>query len=322
VSSSADVRGNDPESYGHSLANLAELIFPILDAAEARSVVEIGAYAGDLTRELLEWAAGAEASVTAIEPVPPPALLDLHREHPELELVAEVSHDALRHLPLASAVIVDGDHNYYTITEELRLIDERASGSEFPLVLFHDVCWPNARRDTYYAPDRIPEEHRQPMVRGANLFPGEPGVVDGGLSTWWAAEREGGPRNGTLTAVEDFVDGREVLRLAVIPAFFGLGVLWREDAPWAGAVADVVAPWDRNPILERLEANRVLRIATEQAEVARLHAQYGRQEHLLRRMLGSSAFAVGERLSRLRKGGRPLFSREQVRQALGEQDAE
>jgi hypothetical protein len=34
-------------------------------------------------------------------------------------------------------------------------------------------------------------------------------------------------------------------------------------------------------------------------------------------MLGSSAFAWAERLSRLRKGGRAAFSRELVRRALG-----
>ena len=44
------------------------------------------------------------------------------------------------------------------------------------------------------------------------------------------------------------------------------------------------------------------------------------QEKLLRAMLDSRAFAVAERLSRLRQGGRPLFSREQIRRALGDQD--
>ena len=37
-------------------------------------------------------------------------------------------------------------------------------------------------------------------------------------------------------------------------------------------------------------------------------------------MLDSRAFAVAERLSRLRQGGRPVFSREQIRRALGDQD--
>jgi Methyltransferase domain len=315
-----DLRGQDPSSYGHSLANLAEIVLPILDAARARSVIEIGSYTGDLTRELLEWAAGSGARITAIEPKPPPALLDLHREHPELELVAEVSHDALRRQPGADAVIIDGDHNYYTLSEELRLIEERAPEAGLPLLMFHDVGWPNARRDSYYAPDRIPEGHRQPVVRGASLFPGERGVVEAGLQQWWTAEHEGGPRNGVLTAVEDFVESREGLRLAIVPLFWGLGILWRTDAPWADAVAEIVEPWDRNPILQRVEANRVLHLARTQVEIARGNARNARQEHLLRTMLASSAFAWGERLSRLRKRGKPMFSRRQVREVLGEDE--
>ena len=317
-----ELRGIDPDSYGHSLANLAELVLPILGTAGARSVIEIGAYTGDLTRELLDWAAEDGVRITAIEPKPPPALEELARDHPELELVAEPSHDALRHLPISDAVIIDSDHNYYTLSGELRLIAERAPDHDLPLLLFHDVGWPNARRDIYYAPERIPEHERQPMVRGASLFPGEPGVVDAGLPTWWVAEREGGPRNGVLTAIEDFVADRDGLRLAIVPLFWGLGILWRADAPWAGAVADVVAAWDRHPILQRVEANRVLHLASTRVEIGRANARVARQEELLTRMLNSSAFAWGERLSRLRKRGTPLFSRREVRDVLGEDGGE
>ena len=38
-----------PEGWATSLANNAEVIVPCLDAIGARSVAEVGAYAGDLT---------------------------------------------------------------------------------------------------------------------------------------------------------------------------------------------------------------------------------------------------------------------------------
>jgi SAM-dependent methyltransferase len=44
------------------------------------------------------------------------------------------------------------------------------------------------------------------------------------------------------------------------------------------------------------------------------------QRKLLRAMLGSRAFAVAELLSRLNQRGQPVFSREQVRRALGDDD--
>src|SRR5215207_6177096 len=122
----ADPYENDPAHWGHSLANLAEILLGCLDARGAKSLVEIGAYAGDLTRVLLAWAAGACAGVVAIDPTPHERLIELSDERPELELIQAPSHEALGRIKLPDAVIVDGDHNYHTVSEELRLIDERA----------------------------------------------------------------------------------------------------------------------------------------------------------------------------------------------------
>jgi hypothetical protein len=299
-----------PEMSGYSLANVAEIVFPCLDAVSPARVVEVGAYQGAFTEELLDWAKGSGATVTAIEPEPPEELLGVMRRHPGLEVLRAPSHDALRRIPRPDAVIIDGDHNYYTLSEELRLIEERSGAGRLPLLLFHDVCWPHARRDTYYEPERIPEAHRQPLARDAAVAPGEPGVVMSGLHYPWAAAREGGPRNGVLTAIEDFIEDRRGLRLAIVPAFFGLGILWPEDAPWAQAVAEIVDPWDRNPILERLEANRVKQMIDR--------VRMDQQQSLLRSFLHSRAFSWAERLSRLRQRGEPIFSREQVKRVLGE----
>jgi hypothetical protein len=278
-----NLRGEDPGQIGHSLANLTEMLIPLLDAVAARSVVEIGSYAGDLTRELLNWAVRAGASVTAIDPAPRNGLTELSEQRPELELLHETSHHALRHVSLPDVVIIDGDHNYYTVREELRLIDARARGADAPLLIFHDVCWPHGRRDAYDDPEQIPRERRESMVRDARVFPGEPGIAKGGLPYPWAAAREGGPHNGVLTAIEDFVDDRDRVQLAIVPAFFGLGVLWHEDAPWATAVAKLVEPWHRNPILARLEANRVFHAAQEHAQVAELIGRQRRNADLERR---------------------------------------
>jgi hypothetical protein len=306
------------------MQNLVEIILPCLDAAGARSVVEIGAYAGDLTEVLVEWADGVGARVTAIDPSPQERLVRLAEEREALELIRETSLAALSRPAPADAVVVDGDHNYFTVSEELRLVAE-AAGDELPLLVFHDVCWPHGRRDDYYAPERVPSDRRQPIHEGGGLHPDEPGIRPGALPYRWAAAREGGPRNGVLTAVEDFVAARDGLRLAIVPAFFGLGVVWRSDAPWAGAIADLLDPWDRNPLLARLEANRVHHLAESHSrlvEAALAREQVARRDAVLQRMLDSSAFAVAERLSRLRhRAGvareRTIVSRDEIRRALG-----
>src|SRR5215213_6612586 len=91
----ADPYENDPARWGHSLANLGEILLGCLDARGAKSLTEIGAYAGDLTRIFLGWAADSGASVTAIDPTPHARLVELSEQQPEFELIQEPSHEAL-----------------------------------------------------------------------------------------------------------------------------------------------------------------------------------------------------------------------------------
>jgi hypothetical protein len=325
----------DPDRTGSSLRNLADVIFPCLEAVSAGWIVEIGASHGDFTRELLDWAGPRGARVVAVEPSPEAELFALAARRPELELVRQTSREAIPCLSSPDAVILDGDHNHYTVSEELELIARLTPGAEMPLLLLHDLGWPHGRRDAYYDVERIPEAERQPLARHAYLDPEESGIAEGGFLVEWAAEREGGPRNGVLTAVEDFMDAREDLRLAIVPAFFGLGVLWHQDAPWSDALAELLEPWDESPLLARLEANRCLKLAEwarsfqrreqtrQQLELMAVMLDEERerrtkQEEVLRGLLDSRAFAWGERLSRLRRSGKPTFSREQVRRVLGD----
>jgi SAM-dependent methyltransferase len=313
-----DPYSHDPARWGASLAQSAELLLGCLDAVGARSVVEVGAFAGDLTRMLVAWGAERGAAVTAVDPAPQQDLVELKRATERLDLIRKPSLDALRDIPMPDAIVIDGDHNYFTVRAELQLIRERAAGAALPLLLFHDVCWPHGRRDDYHDAGAIPPDARHPVAGdGGGLFPGDPGLREGGLPYPRSAAREGGPRNGVLTAIEDFVAEGERLRLVVVPVFFGLGAVWELDSPWSAALAGILEAWDRHPVLERLEANRVLHIAQE-FELAQRSA---RQEAVLRRMLESSAFGVAERLSRVRVrlGIAPrqsVISKDEIRRVL------
>lgn len=311
-----DPYANDPGRWGASMATNIELLLGSLEAARPTSVAEVGAYAGDLTRILLSWAEPHGAKVIAIDPLPQPPLEALERERSDLSLVRKVAGEALREIDLPDAVVLDGDHNYYAVTQELRIVAERAGGDPLPLLIFHDVGWPHARRDLYYDLDDIPDEYRHPARQGGGLFPGEAGIRDGGLPMPGAsAEREGGPRNGVLTAIEDFVTEREGLRLAVIPAFFGVGIVWSLSAPYSDALAALLDPWDRNPLLERLEANRVLHLASSHfhlVEATKWQQRDHRKTELLKKLLISSSFTVGQLISRVRQRGEPAFSKREI----------
>src|SRR5664279_1515283 len=106
------------------------------------------------------------------------------------------------------AALIDGDHNWYTVYNEMRLLAEgaRRGGAPLPVMIMHDVLWPYGRRDLYYSPDQIPEEFRQPYAQKGMRPGGRKLLERGGLNpTMHNALEEGGPRNGVMTAVDDFV---------------------------------------------------------------------------------------------------------------------
>jgi hypothetical protein len=322
-----DPRARDAGDWGTSLLHNAEFVLACLDAVRARSICEVGGFRGELTELLLRRAAAEGGHVTVIDTAPHPELVALAEGREHVELLRTDSHAALAEIPLADAIILDGDHNHYTVSGELRIISDRVADENrrFPLVLLHDVGWPHARRDDYYVPERIPAEHRQPLAQ-EGLFPGEPGTVHGGIPCDNPAAREGGPGNGVLTAVEDFLAEHASLRLAIIPAFYGLGVVWEESDPHADALQRVLAPWDRHPLLQRMEDNRLLHLANTHVlfiaaaearqRIAVRDRKLQRQTELLRRMHGSRVFWAVQLLLRLRHR-RAVVSPAQMRRAIG-----
>lgn len=315
-------RLGDPPPWGYSLHNVRELMLACLEAADVHSLLEIGAFEGDLTEDLLGWAKPKGIPIATVDPVPPPKLLERAAAHPELTLHERTSHEVLAEIDeLPDAIVIDGDHNWYTLHEELRLIGETAGTGTLPLIFFHDVCWPHARRDTYYAPERIPSSERPEIGTNVGLAPGNPGTDPGGLPYPAAALSEGGPKNGTVTAIEDFSAARGGVRFVIVPAFFGFGILWQESAPYADALAAILDPFDRNPVLDRLEWNRVEHLVAGHGKavmIGELQQRLAEYEQLLRHVAGSRTFALAERLSRLRHRGETPISRAAIRRVLGD----
>jgi hypothetical protein len=115
------------------------------------------------------------------------------------------------------------------------------------------------------------------------------------------------------------MSGQESLRLAVIPIFFGFGVLWPSEAAWAGEVEAILAPYDRHPVLERAEANRVAHLVrghVDAKEIRELKQQLAKRDELLGRMLQSSALGLAERLSKAKQRGNPIFTRQEIQDLL------
>ena len=202
------------------------MIRPILTAANPEVVVEVGAGGGAHTRRLAKFCGSREIALHVIDPAPgfdPSELGGKVVFHKRLSL------DALPEVGPVDVALIDGDHNWYTVHHELKLLQRTSQsvGRPTPLAICHDVCWPYGRRDLYYDPARIPAEYRHPWKR-AGLVPGRIGLqADRGLNPHLAnASDEGGPRNGVLTAIEDFVEtANEPFEVTVLPVLHGLAVV-------------------------------------------------------------------------------------------------
>ena len=205
------------------------VIAPLLEAASARRVLEIGALRGETTTLLLDQL-GPDSELHVIDPAPQFDPTEHEQAFPGRYVFhRETSHAVLPKLPALDAALIDGDHNWHTVHEELRLLaaNAEAAGGPLPLLIMHDVLWPYGRRDLYYAPERIPPEYRQPYER-AGMRPGESDLLAGGRCEPHPAQRvrRRGERNGVMTALDDFVASYpHPLRVLVLPIYFGLAIV-------------------------------------------------------------------------------------------------
>jgi hypothetical protein len=256
------------------------LVRPALEAAGAKVVVEVGSEGGRHTRRLLEWCNAHRARLHVIEPEPQYNVDELAAAYAgRVMFHRTTSLEVLDQLGPVDAVLIDGDHNWYTVYHELKLL-ESVHRFNFPLVLLHDVAWPFARRDMYYSPTRIPSEYRHQYATGG-VRPGEDKLFQGeGIAPeLYKAEEEGGPRNGVLTALEDFMRETDLeLRLELIPVDFGLGMLasetLQERRPLLRSLLDGLRTEDFSErLIAYAEERRIGDLADLQGESRRLRAE-------------------------------------------------
>jgi hypothetical protein len=248
------------------LAFWPDIIHPLLDALQPHDIVEIGSEHGKMTSRLIEFARTQGARVHAVDPEPRFDVEAWMRDAAGAFIMHRLpSLVALPAIESFDVVLIDGDHNWFTVYHELRMIEQlcKDRGQPLPLTFLHDVAWPYGRRDLYYAPETIPEQYRHPYARQGILPTSSALAPRGGYNAGLCnAMHEGGPRNGVLTAVEDYLEATSTpMELVQIPAVFGLAILLPETLAQARPeVAERVRAWARPEIssfLNRLEMARI-----------------------------------------------------------------
>ena len=243
-------------------------VWPLVQAARARRIVEIGALRGETTVLMLETL-GDDTELHVIDPVPEFDPSEHERRFPGRYIFhRDLSRNVLNTLPAVDVALVDGDHNWYTVDLELRMLAEaaRRDNAPLPILVLHDVLWPYGRRDLYYDPTNIPAEFRQPYKQ-LGMRPGSSDLLPrGGMNPLhYNAVTEGGPRNGVMTALDDFLAAFDrPVRTVILPVYYGLAIVVEQ------------ARIDRDPeigrVLDRLESPEGKDAHMELAESTRLQA--------------------------------------------------
>jgi hypothetical protein len=211
-----------------------KIIRPIITAADAKNILEIGAEYGTSTKVLLNYVREVDGHLHCIDPVPEFDADAFQAENKEvLSFYADLSLNVLQDIPPVDVAMVDGDHNWYTVYNELKAIEATHGHDPMrqPLVFAHDIGWPYGRRDLYYDPSTVPAEFVNEYAQ-QGILPNKDELVEGrGMNLELCnAVQLGGPRNGVLTGLEDYLAESDLnFRFINLPFYYGLGILITEE---------------------------------------------------------------------------------------------
>jgi hypothetical protein len=273
-----------------TMINFWPIVAAFADAFRPRSICEIGSERG-LTSERLS-ALLPDVRIHVVDP----RISDRVKSMPNVDAHEETSKDFLSRRKKIPFYLIDGDHNYETVSMEIREAVRNNGDGPF-CAMFHDAGWPFARRDGYYAPSLVsnPRPHRHHVflrLEDQSMQQGGRGFQNG--ESFALAETAGGPRNGVLTAIEDFVAGSpDQWALLRVPMFYGLAILWRptglSDSSLSKIASTVAAIELMSPVFSCAEANR-LRLLQGLAEHRDDHARLSRRTRWLRAIPGIGRF--------------------------------
>lgn len=202
-----------------------DFIVPVALKRGWKSFCEIGASKGNSTDQLLKL---PDISHTIVDPGLDADLVARYATDRRVTVLRDLSLAALPKMEGPyDCFLIDGDHNWYTVFNELTLIRQRGLLRPGGMIFFHDVEWPYGRRDMYYQPETIPAQYRLPYAC-KGILRGRSALVDSGGDNRQVANaiHEGGPRNGVLTAIEDFVaEHPSDYQFCRIRVQYGLGIL-------------------------------------------------------------------------------------------------
>lgn len=150
-------------------------------------------------------------------------VIDFQEEYSKKD--SECSFDYLSKLNNYDAIFLNGDANWYVLFNELKNIKQ--NNNEFPLVFICNNMFPYKRRDSYINPNLIPKEYRHEFSKFLLYNYGgiEIQIYDG----LFHANEENTPKNGVLTAIEDFIIENSNINILDIKLVDGTTILYSNN---------------------------------------------------------------------------------------------
>ena len=238
---------------------------PIIEGVKAQKILEIGSYTGINTKDILEYCLDHDLQLIAIDPFPNFDVKEFKiRYGDKFEFYQELSLNWLPLIKNIDVILIGGDPNWYTVYNELKIIEKNFNEKNFPIIFLHDVGWPYARRDLYYNPENTPKSYRQPYKK-SEMSPKETSIKEnGGMNEgFYNSIYENNLKNGVLTVVEDFINESELeFTFKTIKVFSGLGILYIKNKK----IDEIIKKVCSDPKLLDLQEEELIKITISNSE--------------------------------------------------------
>lgn len=267
------------------------IIRPVLKMVEAKSIVEIGAQNGYTTEKLIDYV-DYDGIVYSIDPFP---MFDYELWEKKFggvfKMRVGLSLDELPNIPASDVYLIDGDHNWYTVYNELKCIS-KICGDAAPVIILHDVGWPYERRDLYYNPENIPAEYVNEYEKKGIKYGHSKLDANGINGNLYNAIECNIPQNGVLTAIEDFLKEETRYEFVKIEVCNGLGIIKHKEK--------------NNEIFDYVNSIETLRLLLKQTEEERIETF--QQRYTYKRQLEETERKLLLVQEKLEENGKELLS--------------
>ena len=187
------------------------LIRPILDEIKAENIIEIGSEDGINTKNIFEYCKDKNIHMAVIDTVPKVNINGSQEEYgDEFEIFTDISLNVLPKLKYCDVIFIDGDHNRYTVYNELKIIEKTFKNKKLPLIFLHNI---GLSDEVIYCPGED-----SPVKEGALNPNYNKGIY------------ENNTKNDILTVFESFIDKSSIeLHLDFIPNYSGWGIIYNKN---------------------------------------------------------------------------------------------